>query len=139
MAQKSKGQGKGKSKTKEGQDVTEEKAAKRNKKPTVLFTAEEEKKLVDFLHDNEILYNKHLMDYKDRSEREAVWEKFSIENNMDKHACQRWFQSQSTLFEKVAHMKSDQGKTTADREAEIDQRQFSLSEGPHCAPSYSKK
>ena len=58
MAQKSKGQGKGKSKTKEGQDVTEEKAAKRSKKPAVLFTAEEEKKLVDFLHNNEILYNK---------------------------------------------------------------------------------
>ena len=79
------------------------------------------------------------MDYKDRSEREDVWDKFSIENNMDKDVCQRWFQSQSTLFEKVTHMKSNQGKTTADREAEMDQRQFSLPEGPHRAPSYSKK
>ena len=27
---------------------------------------------MDFLRDNEILYNKHLMDYKDRPKREAV-------------------------------------------------------------------
>ena len=48
---------------------------------------------MDFLRDNEILCNKHLMDYKDRSKREAVWDKF-CENNLDKDACQRWFQSQ---------------------------------------------
>ena len=65
------------------------KADKRSKKPAVLFTAEEEQKLVDFLRDNEILYNKHLMDYKDRSKREAVWDKFCEENNLDKYACQR--------------------------------------------------
>ena len=57
--QKSKGTGKGK-------------ADKRSNKHPVLFSAEQEQKLVDFLHDNEILYNKHLMDYKDRSKREAV-------------------------------------------------------------------
>ena len=42
--QKGKGKGKGK-------------ADKRSKKPPVLFTAEQEQKIVDFLHDNEILYN----------------------------------------------------------------------------------
>ena len=57
--QKGKGKGKGK-------------ADKRSKKPPVLFTAEQEQKIVDFLRDNEILYNKRLMDYKDRSKREAV-------------------------------------------------------------------
>ena len=61
--QKSKGTGKGK-------------ADKRSKKPPVLFSAEQEQKLVEFLHDNKILYNKRLMDYKDRSKREAVWPKF---------------------------------------------------------------
>ena len=59
-------------KTREGQHVSEEKADKRSKKSPVLLSAEEEKKLVDFLHDNEIFFNKHLMDYKDRSMREAV-------------------------------------------------------------------
>ena len=43
-----KGKGKGKSKTKEGQDITEEMADKRSKKPAVLFAAEEEQKLVTF-------------------------------------------------------------------------------------------
>ena len=69
------------------------KADKRGKKPAVLFSAEEEQKLVDFLRDNEILYSKRLMDYKDRSKREAVWDKFCEENNLDRDACQRWFQS----------------------------------------------
>ena len=61
---------------------------------------------MDFLHDNEILYNKHLKDCKDRSKREAVWDKFCEENNLEKDACQKWFQSQRTLFGKVTHMKS---------------------------------
>ena len=109
-AQNGKGKCKCKSKTKEGQDITEERAVNRSKKPAALFTAEEEQKLVDFLYDNEILYNKALMDYKDRSKREAVWDKFCTENNMDKDDCQRWFQSQHTLFGKVTHMKSGQGE-----------------------------
>ena len=90
--QKGKGKGKGKSKTREGQHVSEEKADERSKKPAVLFSAEEEQNLVDFLPNNEILYNKRLMDYKDRAKREAVWDKFFEEHNMDKDVCQRWFQ-----------------------------------------------
>ena len=49
------------------------KADKRSKKPPVLFSSEQEQKLLDFLCHNEILYDKRLMDYKDRSKREAVW------------------------------------------------------------------
>ena len=100
------------------------KADKRSKKPAVLFSAEQEQKLVDFLRNNEILYNKHLMDYKDRSKGEAVWDKFCEENNLNKDACQRWYQSQRTLFGKVTHMKSSQGGTTADREAECTRDNF---------------
>ena len=108
-APKGKDKGKGKSKTSEGRDVTEEKVEKRSiKKPSVLFTAEEEQKLVDFLHDNETIYNKCIMDYKDWSKRETVWDKFCADNNMDKYACQRWFQSQCTRFGKVTNMKSGQ-------------------------------
>ena len=44
--------------------------AKQKGKGTVL-SAEQEQKLVNFLHDTEILYNKRLLDYKDRSKREA--------------------------------------------------------------------
>ena len=71
---------------------------------------EQEQKIVDFLRDNEILYNKHLMDYKDRSKREAVWDKFCEENSLNKDACQKWFQSQRTLYGQVTHMKSCQGE-----------------------------
>ena len=63
---------------------------------------------MDFLCDNENLY-KRLMDYKNRSEREAVWDKF-CENNLDKDACQRWFQSQCTLYRKVTHKNQVQGE-----------------------------
>ena len=90
---KGKGKGKGKSTTREGQFVSEDKAHKRGKKIDVVFSDENEQKLVDFLRDNEILYNKHLKDYKDRCKREAVWDKFCQENNLEKDSCQKWFQS----------------------------------------------
>ena len=44
------------------------------------------------------------------SKREDVLDKFCEENNMDKYVCQKWLQSQHTLFGKVTHMKSGQGK-----------------------------
>ena len=96
--------------TQSGKGKGKGKADKRSKKPPVLFTAEQEQTIVDFLRDNEILYNKRLMDYKDRSKREAVWDKFCEENNLNKDACQKWFQSQRKLFRKVTHMKSGQGE-----------------------------
>ena len=65
---------------------------------------------MDFQHNNEILYNKHLMDYKDKSNREAVWDEFCEENNLDQDARHKWFQSQCTLFLKVTHMKYSQGE-----------------------------
>ena len=101
--------------TQKGKGTGKGKAEKRSKKPPVLFSPEQEQTLVDFLRDNEILYSKRLMDYKDRSKRETVWAKFCEENNLDKDACQKWFQSQHTLFRKVTNMKSGQGGTSADR------------------------
>ena len=95
--------------TQKGKGTGKGKADKRSKKPSVLFSPAQEQKLVDFLSDNEILYNKCLMDYKDRSKRETVWAKFCEENNLDKDTCQKWFQSQRTHFAKVTHMKSSQG------------------------------
>ena len=96
--------------TQKGKGTGKGKADKRRQKPPVLFSAEQEQKLVDFLCDNGILYNKRLMDYKDRSKREAVWAKFCEENNLDKDVCQKWFQNQRTLFGKVTHTKSGQGE-----------------------------
>ena len=58
--------------TKNGKGKGKGKADKRRKKPPVLFSADEEQKLMDLLCDNEILYNYRLMDYKDRSKREVV-------------------------------------------------------------------
>ena len=96
--------------TQKGKGTGKGKADKKSKKSPVLFSLEQEQKLVDFLGDNEILYKKRLMDYKDRSKSEAVWAKFCEENNLDKDACQKWFQSQRTLFRKVTHMESGQGE-----------------------------
>ena len=71
--------------TQKGKGKSKGKADKSSKKPPVLFTAEQEQKIVDFLRDKEILY-KRLMDYKDRSQREVVWDKFCEENNLNKDA-----------------------------------------------------
>ena len=62
---------------------------------------------MDFMHDNEILYKKHLMDNKDRSKREAVWDKFFEENNMDKDAC-HGFRASAHSLKKITRMKSGQ-------------------------------
>ena len=94
--------------TQKGKGTGKGKADKRSKKPPVLFSSEQEQKLVDFLHNNEILY-KRLMHYKDGSKRCVV--KVCEENNLNKDARQRWFQSQCTLFGKVTHMKSGQGES----------------------------
>ena len=74
---------------------------------------------MDFLHDNEILYNKCIIDYKERSKREAVWAKFCEENNLDKVVPERVH----TLRESHTH-EVRPGGTSADREAVMDQRQF---------------
>ena len=39
-----------------------------------------------------------------------MWAKFCKENNLDKDAWQKWFQSQRRLFRKVTYIKSDQGE-----------------------------
>ena len=109
------------------------KADKRSKKPPVLFSAEQEKKLVDFLCDSEILYNKSLMDYKDRSKREAVCAKFCEENNLDKDACQKWFQGQRTLFGKITHMKSSQGEPLLTESQKWTRDNFTSSGTTSCA------
>ena len=57
--------------TQKGKGTGKGKTDKRSKKPPVLFSADQEQKLVDFLRDNEILYNKRLMDYKDRSKNHS--------------------------------------------------------------------
>ena len=53
--QKGKDKGKGKSVIRERQFISEDKADKRGKKTAVVFSDENEQKLVDFLRDNEIL------------------------------------------------------------------------------------
>ena len=73
----------------DGQFVSEDEADKRGKKTVVVLSDENEQKLVYFLCDYDILYNKCLKDYKDRPKREAVWDKFCEENNLEKDACQK--------------------------------------------------
>ena len=41
-----------------------------------MFKEEDEIKIVEFLKDNQLLYNKRFMDYKDPQKREELWEKF---------------------------------------------------------------
>ena len=52
-----------------------------------------------------------------------MWDKFCEENYMDKDACQRWLQSQRTLFRRVTHMKSGQG------EPQLTERQQKVNSG----------
>ena len=123
--------------TQKGKGTDKSKADKRSKKPPVLFSAEQERKLEDFLRDNEILCNKRLMDYKDRSKMEAVWAKFCEENNLDKDACQKWFQNQRTLFGKVTNIKSGQGEPVLTERQKWTRDNFDFLRAlRHLAPGY---
>ena len=89
-------------------DATQE-VLEESKKTVAMFNGEDELKPVVFLKDNELLYNKRLIYYKDANKREAVWDKFCPENNMEKAACNRWSQSQKTMYGMITHINSGQG------------------------------
>ena len=82
------------------QETTEE-----SKRTVAVFKEEDELKPVEFLKDNELLYNKRLMDYKGPNKREAIWDKFCAENKIEKAACK----SQRTMYGKVTSTKSGEG------------------------------
>ena len=81
-------------------------ATQESKRTTVVFE-EDKMKLIEFLRDNELLYNKGLMDCKDQNKREALWDKFWAE--MDKASYTSWFLNQRTMNGKITQMKSDKG------------------------------
>ena len=68
-----------------------------------------EMKMMDYLKENELIHSKRLMDYKDLNKHKVLWDKFCTENDMEKIACKRWFQSQMTIYRKLTHMESGQG------------------------------
>ena len=55
-------------------------------------------RIIKFLKDNDLIYNKQLMNYKDQNKREALWNKFCTENDIDKAVCKRCFQGQRTIY-----------------------------------------
>ena len=73
-----------------------------------MFTEEKEMKLLDFLQDNKLIYNKCLVDCKDPNKSEALWDAFCVENKMNNEACKRWFKNQKTIYGKITYTKSSQ-------------------------------
>ena len=90
-------------------------ASEESKRTVSVLNKEDEYKLMEYPTDNELLYNKRLMDYKDRHKNETVWDKLCTENKMDKAICKRWFQSQRTIYDKIIHMKVWTGSTSSHR------------------------
>ena len=70
-----------KSCSEEGDDPKGKRAA------AAVFTEEQEMKLLDFLKENKLLCNQHLMNYKDPNKQEALWDAFCAENKMNKDTC----------------------------------------------------
>ena len=77
--------------TKEATMEATQKASEKSKRTVAVINKKDELKLVEFLNDNELLYNKKHKYYKDPNKREAVWYKFCTENKMDKAVCKRLF------------------------------------------------
>ena len=93
--------------TQEDTTMSATQKAQEERKRTIAVFKEDDMKLIEFLRDSELLYNKRLMDNKDPNKRETLWDKFCIEN-MDKVACKKWIQSLRTMYGKITHMKLGQ-------------------------------
>ena len=82
---------------------------KRNRRSAVSFRPNQEQLIVDFIRDNDILYNKLSYEYKDCVKKEALWDEFCKKNNLDKESCQTWYMTQRTQYSKLFAKKSGQG------------------------------
>ena len=83
---------------------------KRNKRPPVTLTEEQEQAVVEYLKENPILYNRKLKEYKDKTKRDACWRIMAERIGISTDDIKKWFQSMRTVYGKVTITKSGQAQ-----------------------------
>ena len=75
------------------------------------FTEEQEMPIVDFLCDNELIYNRRLINYRDPMKKEALYDEFCLMSLLEKEASKKLVNSvpEDNLLSYLTHMKSGQG------------------------------
>ena len=85
---------------------------KKKKTDWLNMTPEEEKAAADWLRENDLIYNKKAILYKETWRREQLWQQLSelLQKRYTVVELKRWFKSMRTVFGKITRMQSGSGR-----------------------------
>ena len=66
------------------------------------LTDSDEEAIVDFVKDNEELYDKANKHFKDKVKKDCLWERFTSSSKLSVKVCKTWFESKRTRYGKLA-------------------------------------
>ena len=78
-----------------------------------------EEAIVDFINDQEELYDKTNEHFKDKARKECLWERFASSCKLSVKVCTTWFESQRSHYRKLNQSKSGEAPKEM-MEAELD-------------------
>ena len=74
----------------------------------IYLLVSEEEEIVDFVKDDEELYDKTNEHFKDKVRKECLWEMFANSRKLSVKVCKTWFESQRKHYGKVTQSKPGQ-------------------------------
>ena len=78
-----------------------QKASNKKVKTHTHLTVEQEEDMIDWLKAHEVLYNKHLVDYKDTKKKTFVWQQQAEQMGVNVDELKIWYTSLRTRFTKL--------------------------------------
>ena len=76
----------------------------------IYHTDSDEEAIVDFVKDNEELYDKTNEYFKDKARKECLWERFANSHKLSVKECKTWFESQRKHYSKLTQSKPGQAQ-----------------------------
>ena len=92
-------------------DIDVESTPSRQKKgqmKSIFLSGSDEEAIVEFIKQNEELYDKANNSFKDKQKKEQLWEQFSAIRNLPVKTVKKWFETQHTRYGKLTQTKSGQ-------------------------------
>ena len=74
----------------------------------IYLTDSDQEAIMDFVKDQEELYDKTNEHFMDKARKGCLWERFANSRKLSVKVCQTWFDSQRTCYGKLIQSKSGQ-------------------------------